>query len=164
MANRIRGMRRHPASDETLLSGVRRVSAEETRPLRSAVLRPGEPFERNVYPGDDSGFDAHFGLFEGPRLVAVASMFAEPPPGQAVEGAWRLRGVSVQPDRQGRGYGRALMGACREHALAQGGRLLWCNARGAAVPFYRKLGFQPMGQPAQVPGEGSDKRMVLWLE
>jgi GNAT superfamily N-acetyltransferase len=164
MANRIRGMGRNPASDETLLRGVRRVSAAETRPLRSAVLRPGEPFERNVYPGDDSGFDAHFGLFEGQRLVAVASMFAEPPPGQVMEGAWRLRGVSVQPDRQGRGYGRALMDACREHALAQGGRLLWCNARGPAAPFYRKLGFLAVGEPFEHPQEGPYWRMLLWLE
>ncbi|MCH7976219.1 MAG: N-acetyltransferase, partial [Bacteroidetes bacterium] len=48
---------------------IRAISAAETRPMRSLLLRPGQPPENLVYPGDDHPDAFHGGAFEGERLV-----------------------------------------------------------------------------------------------
>ena len=53
---------------------IRRVTAEEVRPLRHTVLRPGQAFEETVYPGDDAG--VHLAAFDGERLVGIASLLS----------------------------------------------------------------------------------------
>src|SRR5690606_13479424 len=57
---------------------IRPISAAETRPLRSLVLRPGAPPETLVYPGDDHPEALHLGAFEGDRLVGIATVYPEP--------------------------------------------------------------------------------------
>ncbi|HJV08028.1 MAG TPA: hypothetical protein VJ653_00025, partial [Acidimicrobiales bacterium] len=54
---------------------IRPVTAEEVRPLRHRVLRPGQAFEETVYPGDDAG--VHLGAFAGDELVGIASLYRE---------------------------------------------------------------------------------------
>ncbi|MBG31354.1 MAG: hypothetical protein CMI31_15360 [Opitutae bacterium] len=31
---------------------------------------------------------------------------------------------------------------------------IWCNARLAAIPLYKRLGFEEVGQPFDIPGIG----------
>ena len=54
---------------------VKSIEAAETRPLRQIVLRPEEPPEHNIYPGDDGGADYHAGAFLDGLLVGVASIY-----------------------------------------------------------------------------------------
>ena len=124
---------------------IRKIKAEEAQPMRAAVLRPGLPFEASVYPQDADKEALHAGAFEGEEMVTVASIFREPPPGEANLKAWRLRGMVTLPQLQRRGYGRAVLLKCISHIAEQGGTLLWCNARIDAVEFYRSLQFETVG-------------------
>ncbi|UQA59823.1 GNAT family N-acetyltransferase [Polyangium aurulentum] len=133
---------------------IRRISAAETRHLRRVVLRPHQRPEDLVYPGDDALDTLHLELSVGGEQRAVASMYREPPPGTQDAGAYRLRGMAVLPEDQGRGYGAALVQACVEHARQHGGTRLWCNARTTAAGFYRKLGFEAVGDEFELPGIG----------
>jgi GNAT superfamily N-acetyltransferase len=133
---------------------IRPIRAGDTRPLRHQVLRPHQPPEALVYPGDDHPLALHVGAFDGNDLVGIASVAPEaygPEPGVA---AWRLRGMAILPRAQRRGYGAALLQACVEHIRAQGGALLWCNGRTSALPFYRALGFVPQGEEFLDPATG----------
>jgi len=65
--------------------------------------------------------------------------------------------VSVDPQRQGGGYGRALMAAAEDYCRRNGARhadLRIVNLREELRPFYRRLGYvdsgtEPFSEPAQ---------------
>jgi ribosomal protein S18 acetylase RimI-like enzyme len=139
---------------------VRPISAADTRPLRSAILRPGQPPHMLAYAGDDAPDTLHLGAFDNGELVGIASIYREPPPGEELAGAWRLRGMATVDKVRGRGYGRALLTACIEHIQAQGGAVLWCNARTPAMGFYTSLGFSVRGEPFELPGIG--EHFFMW--
>lgn len=136
---------------------IRPVDAEETRPLRHRVLRPGQAYEETVYPGDDLPDTVHLGVFDGDRLVGIASLYRE---GQDGPG-WRLRGMATDAESRGAGFGAALLAACTEHVAASGGGELWCNARMVAVGFYRRAGFEVVSEEFDVPGIGAHVVMTL---
>ncbi len=133
---------------------VRPVPIDDIRRLRSELLRPFEPPEALVYVGDDAPDTLHAGAFLGDELVGIATVCRDPLPGSSATDEWRLRGVAVRPQVQGRGIGRALLTACLAHAARHAGSLVWCNGRTTAEGFYRGLGFTVVGPEFQVPGTG----------
>ncbi|HEX5689484.1 MAG TPA: GNAT family N-acetyltransferase [Roseiflexaceae bacterium] len=139
---------------------VRAIAAADTRPLRHALLRPHQPPEALVYPGDDDPLALHAGAFVDDALVGIASVAPGACPLVPADAPWRLRGMAVMPAMQRRGLGAALIHACVEHILANGGTLLWCNGRTSALPFYRSLGFAPIGEEFVDPDTGP--HYVLW--
>jgi GNAT superfamily N-acetyltransferase len=141
---------------------IRRISAIETRPLRQAVLRPHQRVEELVYPGDDAVETAHFGAFLDGELIGIASVYHEPPHGEANEGAWRLRGMAVVPQLHRKGIGSLLLCACIDHARQHGGTTMWFNARTPAVPFYQAHDFQVRGEEFMLPDIGP--HYFMWSE
>jgi len=95
----------------------------------------------------------HFGAFDGERLVGIVSLYREDRP-DGPERGWRLRGMATETDVRGAGFGTALLAACIEHVAASGGGELWCNARLAALGFYRRAGFEVVGEEFDIPGIG----------
>jgi GNAT superfamily N-acetyltransferase len=144
-------------------SDARRIAAEQTHPLRHAVLRPTQPVEAVRWDGDDAPDTAHFGAFEGDRLVAVGTVLRDAPKGSPDARAWRLRGMATAPEARGRGHGAAIVRAALAHVRAQGGTLLWFNARTGAVGFYEKLGFVKSGAEFDVPHAGPHFYMEMRL-
>lgn len=146
------------------MTDIRRVDAASTRPLRQAVLRPHQRAEDLVYPGDEAADSWHGAAVEADeRTVGVASVYREARPGSAGTDEWRLRGMAVVADRRDQGIGAALLAVALEHALRRGGRLVWCNARIRAVPFYRRHGFEVVGEPFEPPDIGIHYEMILDL-
>lgn len=125
---------------------IRRVRAEEARPLRHAVLRPWQTYEAVVFPLDDDPRSAHFGAYVNGELAGVTSIVPEPPPQENIKDAWRLQGVAVVEGMRGTGCGRRLLEACLGYAREQGGKLVWANGRTSALGFYWALGFRAVGE------------------
>jgi predicted GNAT family N-acyltransferase len=140
-------------------NAVRRISAEQVRPLRQLVLRPGRPFAETAFPGDDDAGTAHFGAFRGAELVAVATLLDVPHPERSVERACQVRGMASHPTVRGAGHAAALLAACVAEAGRRGAALIWCNAREAALGFYSRAGFVATGERFEVPGIGPHFRM-----
>lgn len=138
---------------------IRRAQAAEVRPLRHRILRPDQPFESTLYPGDDLPTTVHFVADWGSAIVGVVSLYREGRAGPAELG-WRLRGMATAPEARGRGLGLALVEACAGHAAGQGGAELWCNARLAATGFYLRAGFRPVGDAFDLPGIGPHVVMI----
>lgn len=86
----------------------------------------------------------HFGVYAGDRLAAVASLCREGPPGDELDGSWRLRSVVTDPAYRGAGLGTLLVKACANHATARGGHRIWCTALSDAEPFLAKSGFRAL--------------------
>lgn len=124
---------------------VRRARVDEIFPLRHAVLRPGRPVTYSVYGEDDGA--VHVGAWDDDELVGCATVFPDPwagPP--AVPDAWRLRGMAVDPSRQGQGIGGLVLAEAVSAAREAGAPMLWANARTAALRFYERHGWQPVGE------------------
>ena len=141
------------------------ITAEQTLPIRLAILRAGMPVEAARFPGDELETTHHFGAFlsDGTH-VGVATVYPAPMPEKPeIPNAWQLRGMATMPEVRGQGAGRALLLACMETARANGGTLLWCNARSGALEFYRKHGLTITGEEFDIPTAGPHFRMSIPL-
>jgi len=142
---------------------LRTISAADTHRLRHRVLRPNQPPAAAAYPLDRQADAAHFGCFVADGLVGVASVYREDPDGATESREFRVRGMAVDPARQGAGMGRALLAACVDHARSLGGSRVWCNARVTASDFYSRCGFRQSGPEFDLPPLGPHRVMVLSL-
>jgi GNAT superfamily N-acetyltransferase len=150
---------------------VRRVPAAVVRPLRTAILRPGWTDRQATYPEDET-VALHVAAFldEEVTVHGVATVYAEEPPeanrDQIPEAAyadgasWRLRGMATSDAARGTGLGRLVLEECYAIVREHGGRVLWCNARLVAVPFYERLGMAVVGPGFDIPGIGP--HFVMW--
>lgn len=143
---------------------IRRISASEVIDLRHAILREGLPRESAIFEGDELVETQHFGGFLKDRLCGVVTIFPAPfPPQPAVLPAWQLRGMATTPDVRGAGVGKALLQRCEE-SVQDTARLLWCNARKAALGFYAHHGWQIVGEEFEIPTAGPHYRMVRFIK
>ena len=133
------------------------IAAEETIPLRMAVLRPGLPRESAIFAEDTRAL--HFGAFLEGELVGVVSLHQEDLPGEALVG-WRLRGMATAEAARNRGIGGGLLRACAGYVEARDGAMLWCNARVSAADFYAHYGFQIRGEEFNIADVGP--HYVMW--
>ena len=77
--------------------------------------------------------------------------------------AYRLRGMATHPDFRRKGLGKVLMYSAFGYLLEQQADLLWCKARFVAIPFYRSLGFQIIGEKYDIEGIGPHYTMYKLL-
>ena len=148
-----------PLTAQGLLN--RQAAIGEILPLRHAILRPGLPLESAAFDGDRDPLTAHFGVFDGQACVACVSYMPTTFDG---EDAWQLRGMAVRADMQRKGLGRAMLAFAHDQlARRPGRRLLWCNARIVAAPFYQRLGWTIVSGVFDVPTVGPHYRMTARL-
>ncbi len=131
------------------------------RPLRAAVLRPGLPPAASVYPQDDRPDTLHLAAYDRTgAVVGCATVFPEPLDG--VPG-WRLRGMATASAVRSRGVGSALLERTFAELAARSAPMLWCNARTPAVAFYRRAGFETVGEQFDSAPAGPHYRMIRRL-
>ena len=133
-------------------------------PLRHAVLRPGRPLETAYFDGDHDAGTVHLAavLADSDEVVGCTTLMPRPYDGAP---AWQLRGMATRADLARRGIGTAVLRAAEDLVRARGRPLrLWCNARLAAVPFYRSGGWRVVSAEFDVPGIGPHHVMLRELE
>lgn len=124
---------------------IRLVDGAATQELRRAVLRPHWPIGAPMH-GDENPDAVHLAALSGDELVGCCLILPRPYPNRPDEdGSWQLRGMATAPARQGQGIGGAVVAAALTEAKRRSGRLIWCDARTTAVPFYRAHGFAAEG-------------------
>lgn len=139
---------------------VREAAVEEILPLRKAVLRPMEPIEPSPYDGYPDVH--HFAAFDDGFVVGCATVF--PSAYDDLDSTWQLRGMAVEPGRQGSGIGRLVLSPAIELVRAAGAPALWANARTTALPFYEAMGFAVIGDEfIHGPSELPHYRILLTL-
>ena len=92
--------------------------------------------------GDEKAL--HFGGTMGGVLTGVVSVFADE------RDQMRLRKFAILPAFQGQGIGSALIQHVIEYSkptpTPTPTPILWCDVRLAAIPFYKKQGFEEEGK------------------
>jgi len=148
--------------DLSLHSVVFRIARlEEIVGLREAVLIRGTDRDTPYFEGDRDETTLHFGAFLENRVLGCLSFMQHEWMGNP---AWQLRGMATDPDFRDAGVGTRLL-AQAEAALAKRSdiRQFWCNARSAAVGFYRKQGWTVVSDEFQIPGVGPHYKMTKTL-
>ena len=130
----------------------KQINSDETLELRHLVLRPNKKPEELKYPNDNLSF--HGGAVLNGKIIGIASVYPEPKPGEKSSFHWRLRGMGVLPEFQGKGYGASLLDLCIDFIKSNEGKLLWCNARFIALGFYLKLGFKIVSDSFEIEDIG----------
>jgi GNAT superfamily N-acetyltransferase len=137
------------------------VDASDTHALRRSVLRRGDPAADVHFGGDDHPAAFHLAAVDGHTLVAVASFSPSATPWRPERFAVQLRGMAVQPDRQGQGLGRSLLDRAMTMLRTQGCEVLWANARDSALGFYTGLGMEVVGDGFVPPATGLPHHVVV---
>ena len=75
-------------------------------------------------------------------------------PGGDGGAAVQLRGMAVDPAHRAHGVGGQLLAAGVARAFAGGATCVWANARDSALEFYRRHGFEVVGEGFVTPDTG----------
>ena len=122
------------------------ISAADTLDLRGRVLRGGS--DHGGFPDDDLSGTVHLGARDGDAIVGVATFVPRE------NGAWQLRGMAVEPDRQGQRIGMAILDEAASRLRLAGAQLVWANGRDTALAFYQRAGWEVVGEGYVLPVQG----------
>src|SRR2546427_5090113 len=92
-----------------LTENIRPISAEETYPLRHRILRPNQTLADCMFPLDKAPDSHHIGYFLNRELAGVGTIFREAEDGSTDKNVWRIRGMAVSTNIQGRGIGGKIL-------------------------------------------------------
>jgi len=133
---------------------VKKINSNTTFQVRQPVLRPGKPIESCIFEGDDLETTTHLGLYNNSKLAGIVSIFASCHKLFPQIGQFQLRGMAVLDEFQKKGYGERLVSEAEICIREQNGSLIWFNAREAAVDFYKKMGYEIVGDAFDIPTIG----------
>ena len=119
------------------------ISSADTLDLRGRVLRGGT--DHGGFPDDDLAGTFHLGARDGDAIVGVATFVPRD------DGVWQLRGMAVEPERQGEGIGRAILDEAASRLRRAGAALVWANGRDTAIGFYQRAGWEVVGEGYVLP-------------
>jgi predicted GNAT family N-acyltransferase len=104
------------------------------------------PYE---FQGDFNEDTFHLGAFKDNNLIAVSTFMKSK--NELFKGEqYQLRGMATLIQYQGYGAGRKMMETAFQMLQEKNIAILWCNARVAALNFYRKVGMEAVGKPFDV--------------
>ncbi|MDB5284247.1 MAG: putative acyltransferase [Bacteroidota bacterium] len=148
---------------------VEKVPAEKIIDLRHKELRQDLPRESAMFEGDKDTNSWHFASYlkdaKGRPVgepVCCGSFVLQEWEGKT---AYRLRGMATDSRYQKQGIGKGLL----EHAVraivkVTGIRLFWCNARIAALDFYKKQGWVIASDVFEIKTAGLHYKMFFIAE
>jgi len=140
---------------------IRRGKLEEIIDLRWKILRAGLPRETAYFDGDREETTRHFVAASDGEIFGCVTILRR---AWQDKPAWQLRGMAVDTGLQRTGIGRRLLAEVERTVRAEKFSLqLWCNARTSATLFYRKLGWQIVGEQFAIPSAGPHYKMTRLL-
>jgi GNAT superfamily N-acetyltransferase len=142
---------------------IKEIPSKETYTVRQPVLRKGKPIESCIFDGDDLETTHHFGLFDNENLTGIISLFEKINPIFVEKNQAQIRGMAVLETHQKKGFGEALVKHCETYCNENKVDLIWFNARTAAVGFYKKMNYQPLGEPFDITDVGEHYLMFKKL-
>jgi GNAT superfamily N-acetyltransferase len=141
---------------------IKEIKAEDTYPIRKAILREGMTLSHEMN-GDHDVETLHLGLFKSGELVCIGSFMKAPK--EIFEGSqYQLRGMASAKTAQGKGYGKLLLKEAELQLEQRGINVIWCNARIVALDFYKKLGYKTTGSVFDVDQVGPHYMMFKELK
>ena len=117
----------------------------DTYRLRRTVLRDGTSSDVVAFDGDDLPDTVHLGVRVDGALVSISTWMVREAPGHPNLRSVQLRGMATAPAHRGTGVSTVLLEAGIERCRSADFDVVWARARTAALGFYVRHGFQPIG-------------------
>ena len=127
---------------------VKEITAPQTYEIRKDVLRDGIPLTEKM-DGDFDKSAIHLGVFVDDVLACVATFVQHDSP-HFSGFQYRLRGMATHKEYQYKGLGKAVLERAEQLLSQKSVDVLWCNARVFALDFYKKSGYQVIGEEFDV--------------
>jgi GNAT superfamily N-acetyltransferase len=131
----------------------------EIQQLRNEVLWPHKSFENCILETDRLSTTFHFGIQVEGLTVATVTLQQEKSHRLHHEKQYRLRAMAVREGYRGQGFGDAIVEAGLNHLRGLGVEVVWCDARVAALNFYRRLHFNELEEEYEIPIIGMHRFM-----
>ncbi len=143
-----------------IASKALQLQPEEIQQLRNEVLWPHKTFENCILETDRLSSTFHFGVKVEGLTVATVTLQQEKSQRLQEEKQYRLRAMAVREGYRGQGFGDAIVEAGLNHLRELGVEVVWCDARVAALNFYRRLHFNELEEEYEIPIIG--KHRFMW--
>jgi len=124
---------------------------EEIQQLRNEVLWPHKTFENCILDTDRLPSTFHFGVQLQGLTVATVTLQQENSSKLPQEKQYRLRAMAVREGYRGQGFGDAIVEEGLRYLATLGIEVVWCDARVAALNFYRRLQFEELEEEYEIP-------------
>ena len=142
-----------------IASKALQLQPEEIQQLRNEVLWPHKTFENCILETDRLSTTFHFGIQIEGLTVATVTLQQEKSHRLQQEKQYRLRAMAVREGYRGQGFGDAIVDAGLKHLRELGIEVVWCDARVAALNFYRRLHFNELEEEYEIPIIGMHRFM-----
>jgi ribosomal protein S18 acetylase RimI-like enzyme len=130
---------------------ARRLQPEDIQQLRNEVLWPHKTFENCILETDRLSTTFHFGVQRDGLTVATVTFQQETSSKLPQEKQYRLRAMAVREGYRGQGFGDAIVEEGLKYLSSLGIQVVWCDARVAALNFYRRLQFEEFEEEYEIP-------------
>jgi len=87
-------------------------------------------------------------------LIGICSFFKNTNLDFPETAQYQLRGMAILKAFQGKGLGKIILKHGEELLQEKKAKIIWCNARELAVNFYKKNGYQIIGEPFNIKDIG----------
>ena len=134
---------------------IKEIAPLDTFSVRHPVLRAGKPIDNCRFEGDNLVTTKHFGIFEYSQLVGVISIFKNNHAFFDDINSYQLRGMAILENFQKQGLGEKLIKHSEDYIANQKSSLIWFNSRENAVGFYKKMGYQMIGDAYEIQDVGT---------
>lgn len=133
---------------------IKNISPSKAYTVRHPVLRKDKPIESCIFDGDDFKTTFHLGIFKENRLIGVCSFFKNNQNLIPQTSQYQLRGMAILDDYQGFGIGAMVLTYGENLLKEKNIKIIWCNAREKASNFYKKNGYNEIGNPFHIKDIG----------
>mgnify|MGYP001951343622 CR=1 FL=1 len=133
---------------------IKIINSLDTHIVRHPVLRKGKPIESCIFSGDDLDTTIHLGLFLNKKLIGVCTFLKRNHNLLSVTPQFQLRGMAILEGFQDNGFGNIILNYGESLLKKENTKIVWCNARKVAVNFYKKNGYQTIGEPFNIENIG----------
>ena len=131
---------------------IREISPEMTLPIRREVLRNNSiPINSCQFEWDFHKESFHLGAFIGNKIIGIISMLNT---AENHLDKRRLRGMAVVNSHQKMGIGSKLIDKAEELLMSKNVSFIWLKARECAMDFYKKKGYEKVGNSFNIPEIG----------
>ena len=127
---------------------ITEIAAPQAYEIRKDVLRDGIPLTEKM-DGDFDESTIHLGVFVDGVLTCVATFMQHDSP-HFSGFQYRLRGMATHKNYQQQGLGKMILEKAEQLLSQKRVDVLWCNARVIALNFYKKSGYQIIGEEFDV--------------
>jgi len=139
------------------LNSIKEISVEKIYTIRKSVLRENIDLPHK-FNGDLEKDTFHLGAFKKEELVGIVS-FMKTETKEIKGNQYQLRGMATLIKVRGEGFGNLLITAGVDILREKGINVVWCNAREKAIGFYKKNGFEIVGESFNIDKVGIHYKM-----